>query len=158
MISQALFKEEKEKMVDAHREFLSLLFRTCVLLLGHLHGEIDISSLPPGMARPSPPVQPSTFSPCPPDVGRPAEDLRGLPGAELKGLGGLDSREMSMMRSRWVKCSSRGMAFSWCSELQVRVGGLHLPGHLRELPLDHAVLHELLAEGAPLVGVLEGLL
>ena len=38
------------------------------------------------------------------------------------------------------------------------MAAFHLAGHLRELPADHRVVHELLPEGLPLVRELEALL
>mmetsp|Transcript_75453 Transcript_75453/g.233414 ORF Transcript_75453/g.233414 Transcript_75453/m.233414 type:complete len:314 (+) Transcript_75453:100-1041(+) len=91
-------------------------------------------------------------------VGVAAKDLPRLARTVLEDLGGVRLGHGDGAAQR-----RHGLLLGHVAELerevlQPVVGGLDLPRHLGELPTDHRVLHQLLAEGAALVGIVPGLL
>lgn len=91
-------------------------------------------------------------------VGETTEDLRSLTGAELEGDGSL-----SLERGNGATKAQHGLGLAHLLALVDKVlkpvvRSLDLAGHVSKLHADDRVLHELLAESATLVGVLDALL
>ena len=109
--------------------------------------------------RPDIPVQPLDLAAlAAAGVAEAAKDLTGLAGAELHGGGGLglETRDGAAQPQHGL-----GLAHLLAlvdDVLEPVVRGLDLARHVRQLEADDGVLDELLAKGAALVGVLDGLL
>jgi hypothetical protein len=102
-------------------------------------------------------IQPLDLGPLPPaTVTQPAEDLARLPGAELE-----RRRRLRLEAGDGPSQLQHGFRFvhdvALVDEvLEPVVRGLDLAGHVGELEPDDGVVDEFLAEGAALVGVLDG--